>query len=118
MLRIWLLLALLSSPLALSNNSNISDDPFADDPFENDVREVNNNLNNRIELKGYYQDNNLRSDHPFNPGKDLFSDAVKLISLDGQLENDWQNQWKTRARIYLRYLDDGKKNAGDSYLLE
>jgi len=122
MLKVLSLLALFTSPLALCSDSNTSDDPFADDPFNNDVIKVNSsnshNHKSRIELKGYYQHNNLRSDHPFNPGEDLFSDSVKLASLDGQLESNWQNQWKTRGRIYLRYLDEGKKDTTESTLLE
>lgn len=128
MLRIWPLLALLFSPLALANNGDdpFADDPFADDPFESEVVEESSNHQSRVELKSYYQNNNLRSDHPFNPGEPLFSDGRKFISLDIELESDWQNQWKTRARIYHQFfvdetvdeMADGKKDAVDSYLLE
>ncbi|NQY62553.1 MAG: hypothetical protein HRT38_02330 [Alteromonadaceae bacterium] len=133
MLRIWPLLALLSSPLALANNFDdpFADDPFADDPFKNEVLESellksevlkeNSNHKNRVELKSYYQNNSLRSEHPFNPfnpGEALFSEGTKFISLDIALESDWQNQWKTRARIYAEDIADGTTDAVDTYLLE
>ena len=140
MLKFWPLLALLSSPLALGyagNNGDtllagdpFADDPFADDPFENQQVEKSSNHQSRVELKSYYQDNKLRGDHPFNPGAVQFNETIKFISLDVALESDWQNQWKTRARIYHRYLaeeaneeaneatDEKSKDTSDSYLLE
>ncbi|WDE09105.1 hypothetical protein SG34_030515 [Thalassomonas viridans] len=125
--KFWPLLALVSGPLSQVNAYNpegdpFADDPFADDPFVNEPVAENNKLNSghssRVEFKSYYQDNKLRNTHPFNPGPVKFGDAVSQVSLDVTLESDWQNQWKTRARVYQRYLDNGVKDSNDTYLLE
>jgi hypothetical protein len=131
MLRIWPFLVLLASPLVLANNDEdpFANDPFADDPFANEAVEPNNKNSShqsRIEFKSYYQDNNLRTTHPFNPGVRLFDEFEKVISLDVELQSDWQNQWHTRARVYTRFAsgsDDisnaqGNGDSFDSYLLE
>ena len=122
----WPLLALtallFTQVNAYSGGDPFADDPFADDPFVNEPAIENNKHQSRIALKSYYQNNDLRSSHPFNPGAVTFADAVTQLSLDIELESDWQNQWKTRTRVYQRYVRENLnghiKDKGDSHLLE
>lgn len=127
----WLVLA-LASPVTLANSDPFAADPFEADPFEADPfkksadSETASDSHSRIEIKSYYQDNNLRDEHPFNPGMKLFDSSFAYVGLDAEFSQSWQQQWQAKARVYSRFLAGSSdidnavtgKDRYDSYLLE
>lgn len=116
----WPFLIVFASPMALAG------DPFADpfaDPFTEEAIAIEDDIHqSRVELKSYYQNNNLRSNHPLNPGLSLFNDDTRFVGLDASLESNWSDQWSTRGRVYSRYMvgssDLDNSDRYDTYLLE
>lgn len=99
-----LLLATQTATKAMAADDPFAADPFADDPFAEEVQTEPSIHQSRIELKSFYQSNNLREDHPFNPGLNLFDDDYRFVGFDAGLQSHWSDQWQTRARVYSRYL--------------
>ena len=89
-------------------------DPFAENAFESEQvlwQEQRIKTQFRMELKSYYQQNNLKSNYPFNPTtEDLFANTTQMSNLDVSFNASWSDNWSTRVRQDLRYENSSIDN--------
>lgn len=105
-----------------------SSDPFASDPFLNDttntktsekaeeessVLDVGKHFS-RVELKQYFQLNNRRDDHAFNPDLLSFPGHAWQTTLDAGLDSRWNDNWRTSVRWLSRWHGAEQSNTGQA----
>ena len=129
----WLNALLVSLICYSALAQNQTQDPYAsiespNDPFSDveagEVVDDELSIHDiRAELKGYFQNNDLRDYHPFNPysnDNQWLDDSIKHLGLDISLESSWNSRWSSRIRAFNRYQSFGsdKSDLNKTSLLE
>lgn len=103
-------------------------DPFVSDPFakpESQDSEQTDSTSeasiwdesthfSRVELKQYFQLNNRRTDHAFNPNLLNFPGHSWQMTLDASMDSRWNDNWRTSMRWLTRWRGAEKSNSGQS----
>ena len=99
-----------------------SSDPFSTDPFSTDQTEEQEESTaehqTRVEWKSFYQVSNERDNHPFNPGLVPFSDYRRETMLDMNWSTRWNDQWRSKFRVYSSWHGSEVNTGFDTWLLE
>ena len=109
-------------------------DPFAQEQAVNDEHDSNEFLDgkkhqSRVEIKSYYQNNEVRKPHALNPGLNLFNQYNRFVGLDMSLTSQWSENISTHGRLFSRYMagsgldspdpqQSAKKDHHSTHLLE
>lgn len=122
--KFFLFLILFSVQLTVNSEP---DDPFnvdsaPADPFSSEFSQEQNDQavdlhDFRVELKSYYQKNQIRENHPFSPlnvDSPLFDQSIQYVGLDVDWQTTMSSQWRSRVRVFNRYL----AGSSNTYLAE